>query len=193
MAELEARAPVEVTQADIALVEAVVDAANIVSHDGYYEVDVHRAAEAVARHRIAAEQATPPEGVQAAGFKLVPVEPTEAMIEAGAEAVGDIIDDGYIGDARKFLSAAIAASPDPQPAGSATSAGEGWQTVFMVTVDSEHDRHTFTFAQRAEFDTFMARYRETPGIDVTAIEERHVATAEYALGGLPEMLEAQDD
>ena len=42
---------VEVTSADVALAELVVSAANIVSHDGYYEVDVYRAAEIVARHR----------------------------------------------------------------------------------------------------------------------------------------------
>ena len=42
---------VEVTSVDVALAELVVSAANIVSHGGYYEVDVYRAAETIARHR----------------------------------------------------------------------------------------------------------------------------------------------
>jgi hypothetical protein len=46
---------VAVTQDDYALAEEVVSAANIVSHDGYYEVDIAHVAEKLARHRLAAE------------------------------------------------------------------------------------------------------------------------------------------
>ena len=42
-----------VTPEDYALAETVVCASNIVSHDGYYEVDIDRAAAAIARHRQA--------------------------------------------------------------------------------------------------------------------------------------------
>ena len=40
---------VAVTPEDYALAETVVHASNIVSHDGYYEVDIDRAAQAIAR------------------------------------------------------------------------------------------------------------------------------------------------
>lgn len=49
-----AGAGVEVTQADIALAEEVCAAANIVSHDGYYEADIERVAATLGRHRDAA-------------------------------------------------------------------------------------------------------------------------------------------
>lgn len=42
----------EVIQADIDLAEEVVNAANIVSHDGYYEVDTEAVAKVIARHRL---------------------------------------------------------------------------------------------------------------------------------------------
>lgn len=42
---------VAVTPEDYALAETVVHASNIVSHDGYYEVDIDRAAQAIARHQ----------------------------------------------------------------------------------------------------------------------------------------------
>jgi hypothetical protein len=43
-----------ITQADIDLAEAVVSAANIVTCDGYYEIDLDKAAETIARNRLEA-------------------------------------------------------------------------------------------------------------------------------------------
>lgn len=42
---------VKVTQDDITLAESVVTVANIVSHDGYYELDIDAVARTLARHR----------------------------------------------------------------------------------------------------------------------------------------------
>jgi len=47
-----------VTEADYSAAENAVSAANIVSHDGYYEVDTDKAAQAFARHRLATVAAT---------------------------------------------------------------------------------------------------------------------------------------
>lgn len=47
----------DVIQADIDLADEVVSAANIVSHDGYYEVDTEAVAKVIARHRLNARPA----------------------------------------------------------------------------------------------------------------------------------------
>lgn len=44
----------KVTQADEVLAEEIASAANIVSHDGYYEIDIAAVAQVLARHRLAA-------------------------------------------------------------------------------------------------------------------------------------------
>lgn len=50
---------VNVTQADWTLAEAIVSAANLVTNDGYYEVDIDAAALTVARHRLSAQTPEP--------------------------------------------------------------------------------------------------------------------------------------
>lgn len=71
---------VAVTPEDYALAETVVHASNIVSHDGYYEVDIDRAAQAIARHRHQSGRTVPSHEVDADG---VPLEDSDPWFQIG--------------------------------------------------------------------------------------------------------------
>jgi hypothetical protein len=74
---------VTIVQADRDAAEDAVSAANIVSHDGYYEADIDKVAEAFARHR----QASTEDLVEA-------LRQAEADFEDHAQHAQNRIDDG---------------------------------------------------------------------------------------------------
>lgn len=64
----------------------------------------------------------------------------------------------------------------------------GEDAVIRITVESETERHTYTFTVRSESEVFLIECRNRSGIHVTDICEYLHTTAARAVEGLDEML-----